>query len=394
MLTPASILITTVLLSLAMVLVLGSLLRAEMAGVREWFTSNLAVIGGLLLLGLRGLVPDFFSIVAANLVLALSTACYYAGCARFLGRPPHWLRLAAGIGALALALTIWLYIDDNIPLRVLATTTYTGIVCVAVAVLLLRHRPSTRRRYNYWFAAALALIFALCQVARGIHFIMLPLPSDPLIFHSTWNMALLIVGAVIMPAMTMVAVMMIHDAMLAAAEDAANHDHMTGALSRKRLETLAREQIANAVKAGRPLSLLIIDLDHFKHINDNHGHAGGDTVLREFVRMTRASLRDSDALGRMGGEEFAVLLPDTDTAGALRIAERLREQTKMQLVIGAFGECRYSISAGVASWRTGETFDRLSMRADRALYTAKSAGRNRVLPDDVQAVDQAMPATV
>ena len=394
MLTPASILITTLLLSLAMVLVLGSLLRAQMPGVREWFTANLAVIGGLLLLGLRGVAPDFISIIAANIALALSAACYYAGCARFLGQPPHWPRLTVGIGLLTLALMIWLYFDDSIPLRVLATTTYTAIVGVAVAILLLRHRPSTRRRYNYWFGAALALIFALCQAARAIHFTMLAQPSDPLMFHSTWNMALLIIGAVIMPTMTMAAVMMIHDAMLSAAEDAANHDHMTGALSRKRLETLAREQIASAGKADRPLSLLIIDLDHFKHINDNHGHAGGDTVLREFVRMTRAGLRDSDALGRMGGEEFAVLLPDTDTAGALRIAERLREQAKMQLVIGAFGECHYSISAGVATWRTGETFDRLSMRADRALYAAKSAGRNRVLPDDAQAVDQAMPATV
>ena len=91
--------------------------------------------------------------------------------------------------------------------------------------------------------------------------------------------------------------------------------------------------------------------------------------------------RDSDALGLMGGEEFAVLLPDTNTASALRIAERLREQARMQLVTGSFGECRYSISAGIATWRAGETFDRLSMRADRALYSAKCAGRNRVLPD-------------
>ncbi|WP_211453328.1 GGDEF domain-containing protein [Collimonas antrihumi] len=393
MLTPASILSTTALLSLTMILVLGSLLRTGMPGVREWFAANLAVVGALLLLGLRGIAPDFISIVVANTLLALAAAGYYAGCARFLGRPPHLPRLTAGVVLLILALLTWRYINDSIPMRVLATTMFSSIVCVAVAVLLLRHRPAGRRRYNYWFAAGLALVFALCQAVRGLYFILLYSPSDPLMLNSSWNMVLLIIGAVIMPTMTMAAVMMIHDAMLEVAEDATNHDHLTGALSRKHLETLAREQIVRAGKSGRSLSLLIIDLDHFKHINDTHGHAGGDTVLREFVRMTRSSLRDSDALGRMGGEEFAVLLPDTDTVGALRIAERLREQAKMQRVAGTFGECSYSISAGVATWRAGETFDHLSMRADRALYTAKSAGRNRVLPDDGVATTETMHAT-
>ena len=393
MLTPAFILSTTALLSLAMLLVLGSLLRTGMPGVREWFAANVAVVAALILLGFRGLIPDILSIVVANTMLALSAVSYYAGCARFLGQSPHWRWLAAGTTMLCLAVVAWRYVSDSIPMRVLVTTTFTGIVYIAVAVLLLRHRPANRRRYNYWFAAAMALIFAGCQAVRGLYFIMLPPPSNALMFNSVWNIALLTVGAVIVPTMTMAAVMMIHDVMLANVEDSANHDHMTGALSRKRLETVAREQIARAGKLGRPLSLLVIDLDHFKHINDTHGHAGGDTVLREFVRMARAHLRDGDALGRVGGEEFAVLLPDTDTTGALRIAERLREQANLQLITGAFGECHYSISAGVATWWEGETFDRLSVRADRALYTAKGAGRNRVLPD-ILPIDEAMSEAV
>ena len=104
-------------------------------------------------------------------------------------------------------------------------------------------------------------------------------------------------------------------------------------------------------------------------------------MLREFVRMARHLLREGDLLGRLGGEEFGILLPRTDLSEALKIAERLRERSEMHEVTGSFGQCRYSISIGVAAAREGDTFDRLSVHADRALYAAKHSGRNRVVVD-------------
>lgn len=387
MLTLASILTTTALLSLAMAIVLGSLLRSSVAGVQEWFASNLMVVIALPLLALRDLIPDFISVVIANSVLALAAAYYFVGCARFVGRPTRWNVLIASIAVIAVGLIIWRYAINSIPVRVLIMTTFFCSVCIASSVVLLRHRPPHRNPYNYWFAAILALIFAACQLARGIYFITLDEPSNTMMFDNFWNIVLMVIGAVTLPTMTMAAVMLTHDAMLATLEDAANHDHLTEAMSRKRLEAVAREQIMRAGKLGRPLSLLIIDLDHFKRINDTFGHAGGDEVLREFARMTRASLRDGDALGRLGGEEFGILLPNTDTTGALAIARRLREDSERHLISGAFGECHYSISIGIATWRDGESFDRLSIRADRALYTAKNEGRNRVLVDEYNSTD-------
>lgn len=387
MLTLASILTTTALLSLAMAIVLGSLLRSNVAGVQEWFASNLMVVISLPLLALRDLIPDFISIVIANSVLALAAAYYYVGCARFVGRPSRWGVLIGAIAVIAVGLIIWRYAVNSIPVRVLIMTTFFTAVCVSAAVVLLRYRPPHRNPYNYWFAASLALIFALCQLTRGLYFITLDQPSNTMMFDTFWNIVLMVIGAVTLPTMTMAAVMLTHDSMLANLENAANHDHLTEALSRKRLEVVAREQILRAAKLGRPLSLLIIDLDHFKRINDTYGHAGGDEVLREFARMTRASLRDGDALGRLGGEEFGILLPNTDTAGALAIARRLREDSELHLISGTFGECHYSISIGIATWREGESFDRLSIRADRALYTAKNSGRNRVLVDEHAGAD-------
>ncbi|MNR76057.1 putative diguanylate cyclase YdaM [compost metagenome] len=388
MLTLASILTTTALLSLAMAIVLGSLLRSAVPGVQEWFASNMMVVISLPLLALRDLIPDFISIVIANSVLALAAAYYFVGCARFVGRPTRWGLLISCILVLAAGLIIWRYAINSIPVRVLIMTSFFTVICISAAVVLLRHRPPHRHPYNYWFAAILALIFAACQITRGIYFITLDVPSNTMMFDTFWNIVLMVIGAVTLPTMTMAAVMLTHDAMLGNLEDAANHDHLTEALSRKRLEAVAREQIMRAGKFARPLSLLIIDLDHFKRINDTYGHAGGDEVLREFARMTRASLRDGDALGRLGGEEFGILLPNTDSAGALAIARRLREESEEHLISGAFGECHYSISVGIATWREGETFDRLSVRADRALYTAKNAGRNRVLVDEYNSADK------
>lgn len=378
MLTLASILATTALLSLTMLLMLGFLLRTGIAGIREWFVSNICLVFALPLFILRGAIPDLLSIVVANTLLVMSCSGYYAGCARFLGRPAHWRRLFAAIAILTTAIAIWTYGDENFRMRVLAISAFNAIMFASTAVLLLRHRPLNRHPHPYWFAATVAMLFALCQVLRGFYFSSAVSQDNLMSSGTIWNVTLLSMGAVALPIMTMAAIMMVHDAMLASVEDAANHDHMTGALSRKWLETIARDQIMRAQRTGKPLSLLIIDLDHFKHINDTHGHAVGDEVLREFARITLISLRDGDALGRLGGEEFGVLLPNTNTELAIKIANRLRDQSQQHSISGSFGVCNYSISIGVASARSNENFDLLSARADRALYLAKNNGRNRV----------------
>jgi len=188
----------------------------------------------------------------------------------------------------------------------------------------------------------------------------------------------LVIAAAIMPILSMSAMLMVHDALLADARDAANRDFLTGALSRQGFEALARRYVDRVQMQARPLSLLVLDLDHFKRINDTLGHAGGDTVLRAFVQMAQAQLRPTDALGRIGGEEFALLLPETDLDGAMQLAERLRNAAAEQTVTIGAQVCRYSLSGGVAAWLHGESFDRLSARADHALYDAKHQGRNRI----------------
>jgi two-component system cell cycle response regulator len=150
-------------------------------------------------------------------------------------------------------------------------------------------------------------------------------------------------------------------------------DGLTGLSNRRAILTQLAGMVSAARRHGHPLSIAICDLDHFKRINDTHGHKTGDAVLVATAHAMGTHLRAEDQLGRLGGEEFLVLLPDTDAAAAQRVAEKLRLQ-----VGRAGGPVPVSVSIGVATW-DGEAAEDLLHRADEALYAAKEAGRDRVM---------------
>jgi two-component system, cell cycle response regulator len=152
-------------------------------------------------------------------------------------------------------------------------------------------------------------------------------------------------------------------------------DSLTGAWNRRHFMAAATQEMERAARYGSPLSAIMLDVDFFKAVNDGHGHGLGDEVLRRVVETCRAALREVDLFGRLGGEEFAVLLPETALGGALGLAERLRHAVAGMETSGIM----VTLSLGVAQRQEGETsVDRLLGRADQALYRAKQNGRNRV----------------
>ena len=161
--------------------------------------------------------------------------------------------------------------------------------------------------------------------------------------------------------------------------DMATTDGLTGLFNRRCFFEKGTASLLGAAGSGQPLSALIIDIDHFKRVNDRYGHAAGDTVLQEIARRCRAILRNNDVLARIGGEEFAAILPQTPPEEAVAIAERLRHAVHALPVSGPFGEIAVTLSIGGTSVKGGEhDFDAVLERADRALYAAKNLGRNRV----------------
>ncbi len=165
----------------------------------------------------------------------------------------------------------------------------------------------------------------------------------------------------------------------------ATSDSLTGAANRRHFMELAQRERERSRRAGAALSLCLFDADHFKNINDQYGHVAGDHVLAALAEAARGALRVSDVLGRLGGEEFAMLLPDTELGGARVVAERVRAavaatevQSSEVRVAGASGSIHVNVSIGVAQLRDDEPIESLLKRADQALYAAKDLGRDRV----------------
>ena len=156
-------------------------------------------------------------------------------------------------------------------------------------------------------------------------------------------------------------------------------DSLTGCLNRAAFMQHANKEFARAQRYHRPLSVVMIDIDHFKLINDKYGHAAGDNVLQIFVEAIDEEIRTTDILGRIGGEEFALLLPDTPLNSAFHLAERVRKRiTKYPYLAGEF-LIEVTASLGVTLlFDTDPDFTQVMERADKALYTAKHAGRNQV----------------
>jgi diguanylate cyclase (GGDEF)-like protein len=159
-------------------------------------------------------------------------------------------------------------------------------------------------------------------------------------------------------------------------------DPLTGAYNRRKLLEEGESEVQRCRRYGRPLSVLMVDVDNFKRINDTRGHHAGDDALRALVVRLRESLRGTDLLGRLGGEEFGILLPETSLGQALRVAERLRRDVAALRVSADQGELfGFTVSLGVAQLAAEENFEAVMQRADRLLYQAKERGRNRVEPD-------------
>jgi len=157
-------------------------------------------------------------------------------------------------------------------------------------------------------------------------------------------------------------------------------DELTGLVNRRRFIEALDAEIERARRLGSPLAIVLADLDNFKQVNDEFGHHGGDVVLRTFADLIRSHVREVDVSGRIGGEEFAILLPETDRDDAARVAERMRRSlSAVSIAISADRSIRTASSFGVAELAPDQSGDDLLRAADAALYRAKDSGKNRVV---------------
>jgi diguanylate cyclase (GGDEF)-like protein len=167
-------------------------------------------------------------------------------------------------------------------------------------------------------------------------------------------------------------------------------DSLTGLLNRRSFMDLSSKEETRARRHGDPFSVLMLDIDHFKKINDTYGHPVGDLAIKALAEVCSNALRPHDILARYGGEEFVLTLPHTPTEGARTVAERIREAVQKLEVPCDQGPVRFTVSIGVSTYASGQAFDSIVERADKALYVSKQSGRNRVTVDGLDPV--AVPA--
>ncbi|MYZ44835.1 GGDEF domain-containing protein [Schauerella aestuarii] len=379
--TPQSLLWITALASVMMTLVAMSLMRSGIPGTRLLVWANLAVIGALVLSPLQQVpsIPAVFTIVLANALMASGLVLVYSAACRFFGYTaarPIWY---GAIGMVSGGIAAFYYLWPSLAARVAIASLFAAAVCMAVAIHIYRHRPLGRPVYPYAFTIGVAAFAAVGYTLRAVVYLSgVESPQASLMSATTWNAIFLTVGVLIMPSLTIGMIMMVHDRMLADREREANVDELTHAATRKAWWSAAQRCLRATERSGKPMSLLMLDIDLFKQLNDTYGHGGGDAVLKHLAALGRAVLRPEDLLGRFGGEEFVVLFSATAEADAAAMTQRWVEAVRITPCAYDGKILNYTFSAGLTTWKRGDTLQALVQRADLALYASKADGRDRV----------------
>ncbi|CAG4927363.1 GGDEF domain-containing protein [Paraburkholderia saeva] len=380
MLNPVAILGVTVLSGVMAMAVLGSLLSAGIPGVGCWVVANALSVVALILFALQGHAPALFSILAANVLLAATVLTGLEGFRRFFGHTGFPAAGLAGLVAVGAGIAYWTWVTPDFNARVALVSAFHAGIDASVAVIVLRERSRVRAKYSCNFVAVAAALFAMGHAARGMTYGLGLLSQTTLLQVSAINVAFLALGILALPTMSIGMVMLAHDQLAERLRKLASVDDLTGAFARREFLTRADALLRSAERTGTPLTLAAIDIDHFKSINDQHGHAAGDRVLMHFAALVMEDVRTGDVFGRLGGEEFGVVCPATTATEAVVLLNRLRARLAASgYRLGSGAVLHYTFSVGVDQYRAGEPLPALMARADAALYLAKASGRNRVV---------------
>lgn len=356
-------------------------------GLGKFVIAHAQINLGLILFAARGLIPDLLSVVIANASVLSGLAFFHHAIRSFYQRPTS-LRGAVVVFVLAcLGFFYFSQIRSDYAIRILLFSLPFSVLCILIACEFFRPteheiQPAPRL-VNAALFTMLALLFTVrLLIITDAHFLASSiirietesglLQASPLssltwlvliASFSYWNVGLLL---------------LVSQKFLAQQNRLAITDGLTGILNRRGFELMA-EKMLLARTAGSHF-MLLLDIDHFKQVNDQHGHEAGDEVLRQFVLLLNQQLRKSDLIGRIGGEEFAVLLRESSEAQAWSVAERVRTMLEQRLIRHRDTTIEVTVSIGIAqSGLDGDSFADLLRMADQRLYQAKRSGRNRTL---------------
>lgn len=353
--------------------------RQSIHGLRDWALAPLLLFVSTLMLGTQGVAPAWFSIVAANLILISGLSLFLSGACRFYQLPPSWWPWLSLTVAGPL-LYWWAEIHPNYGWRLVTVHLITAALQAHTFLIIWRHdRSSLAARFTLAVLGTMALLSVTRILTSPL------IPGDAHLFTSTalQNLFVGTYGFLVL-ALTVGFVLLISERLREQLQHLLSHDALTGVLSRRALFEQAFQEVRRTQRTQRPFSVMVMDLDHFKDINDTYGHLMGDRVLRDFATRVQQALRQTDLIGRYGGEEFVAVLPETDSTTARLVAERiLRHRSTHDEAVPV------TVSIGVVTSKTlkpdqsaHDILESLILQADHALYQAKATGRDRIVVAD------------
>jgi diguanylate cyclase (GGDEF)-like protein len=351
--------------------------RKTYPGFVLWIIANFASIAGYFLLSWRDLWPDWITVLAANLLIFLYPLFVYEGIRGFLGRASRkWLilGLVVGMGAILLFFT---YVDNNITVR---TVAISGLSAVMFGLCAYEMFSSSSRPIpsSYQFTAAYFIVYAIFSLVRAtITWLTPPLQN---LFEPNWLQSLVFLFTLPFGFIWTIGIMILNHERLeheltnaqSKLRQLAITDSLTGVYNIRHFYEIGEHSSILSRQRQDPLSVVIIDVDNFKHINDTYGHPVGDQILMHVAGICQKCLRDGDVFSRLGGDEFGVLLHKTDLDRGEIVAGRLRSVIASTGILVDDMRIYVSISTGVSEVIPEEEGIKPALkRADSALYTAK-----------------------
>ena len=314
-------------------------------------------------------------IMAAAVIAAI--ACFWQGARAFEGRAPLWLPVL-GIPALWLLACLIPGFLDDLSYRVALSSLVLALISAVIAFEFWRGRRE--KLPSRWAIIALFLSLSAFFASRIALVGIAPYPFGALPMQTSWLAAFGLVLILHTIILAVLIVAMSRERLEREQMLKAQTDLLTGALNRNAFEAYGERLISRHEQAGKPLCLLVVDLDQLKSLNDRFDHAGGDAILTQFAAIARENIRPGDLLFRLGGDEFCCLLPETNMAQACEIGERVRVRIATATMDLANVRLKVTASIGVASAETfGYELEVLLHEADMAVYDAKRQGRNKVV---------------
>ncbi len=364
------------LIALAQLLVplFFSRIASDSRVIPYWAAGTICSVAGFLLFAMRDMIPAFFSVVLPMTLHVMSGIYLYTCCRLFAGKPAPPRGILYGAATITfLFILFFTYVENNVMVRSLYYSIAVGAAWLACAVTL-PVLPDPRLALSYRFTAGIFALYGTALIAVRIPLLLLnPFPAPA----QTFTLLAYALGNVLW---TMGFAFMVTQRLVLELNRTATHDFLTETLNRRAAQARIDHAIEQLPLGDTPLSVLLLDIDHFKQINDQYGHDVGDQVLVGIATLLRKHVRGHDMVARWGGEEFVILLQGTGPCAAMAVAERLiRVIADTPLVWGPVTiPCHVSI--GIATAATDDTDSAALIRAaDHALYHAKRTGRNRVV---------------